>query len=175
MVLFYFIAENYHEYFTTPYFIFARDTLSYLTLLGLHFALCLSPSVIPFSGLERVILVFFMGRVLMESKQFRNVKVDQGRDIVIKKKTGNKYTRCSENEEPGAQIEICGENVEGEEDEQSCSRISRSTMFARKCGKYLRYCGNFFFFLKNFICNTWSASVDKTPGGDSHMKSPGCS
>lgn len=82
----------------------------------------------------------------MESKQFRNVKVDQERGIVIKKKTGNKYTRCSENEEPGAQIEICGENVEGEEDEQSCSRISRSTMFARKCGKYLRYCGNFFFF-----------------------------
>lgn len=145
-MLFYFITENYHEYFTTPYFIFVRDTLSYLALLGLHFALCLSPSVIPFSGLEWVILVFFMGRVLMESKQFRNVKVDQERGIVIKKKTGNKYTRCSENEEPGAQIEICGENVEGEEDEQSCSRISRSTMFARKCGKCLRYCGNFFFF-----------------------------
>jgi len=141
-VLFNFIAESYHEYFTTPYFIFVRDTLSYLTLLGLHITLCLSPSVIPFSGLEWVILVFFMGRILMESKQFQSVKVDQGRGIVIKKRMGNKYTRCSENEEQGAQNEIRGgENGDGEEDEESC-RVSRSTMFARMCGKYLRYCRN---------------------------------
>ena len=142
MVLFNFIPGSYVEYLATPYFIFVRDTLSYLTLLGLHLALCLSPSVIPFSGLEWVILVFFMGRILMESKQFRNVKVDQGRSIVIKKQMGNKYTRCSGNEVQGTENEIRGvENGEGKEDETSC-RVSKSTVFAKMCGKYLRYCRN---------------------------------
>ena len=131
-------------YFTTPYFIFVRDTLSYLTLLGLHFALCLSPSVLPFSGLEWVILVFFVGRILMESKQFRNVKIDRGRGIVTKKQMGNKYTRCSENEEQGAQNEIrSGENGEGEEVDQSYG-VSRSAVLAKMCRKYLRYSRNLY-------------------------------
>ena len=144
MVLFNFIPGSYVEYLATPYFIFVRDTLSYLTLLGLHLALCLSPSVIPFSGLEWVILVFFMGRILLESKQFRNVKVDQGRDIAFKKQMGNKYTRCSGNDEQGAHNEIRGvENGEGEEDEGRC-RVSKCTMCPKMCGKYLRYCRNCF-------------------------------
>ena len=79
-----------------------------------------------------------MGRILMESKQFRNVKIDRARGIASKKQTRNKYTRCSENEEQGAKKELYDEN-EDEEDEQSCG-LSRSTMFAAKCGKYLRYC-----------------------------------
>jgi len=84
----------------------------------------------------------------MESKQFQNVKVDQGRGIVIKKQMGNKYTRCNKNEEQGAQNEIRGgENGEGKEDEERC-RVSRSTMFAKICGKYLRYCGSSFFLKK---------------------------
>lgn len=154
-----FIAESYREYFTTPYFIFVRDTLSYLTLLGLHFALCVSPSGIPFSGLEWVILVFFMGRILMESKQFRDVKILQGRGIVTKKQKGNKYTRCSENEEQGAQNEICGENGEGEEDEQS-NRESRSPVFIKICGKYLRYWRNFFmYFFKSLHVATGGLQV----------------
>ena len=53
----------------TPYFKFVRDTLSYIVLLVLHFALCLSPSTISFSGLEWAILVFFIGRFLVERKQ----------------------------------------------------------------------------------------------------------
>ena len=131
-------------YFTTPYFIFVRDTLSYLTLLGLHFALCLTPSVLPFSGLEWVILVFFVGRILMESKQFRNVKIDRGRGIVTKKQMGNKYTRCSENEEQGAQNEIrSGENGEGEEVDQNYG-VSRSAVLAKMCRKYLRYSRNLY-------------------------------
>ena len=83
-----------------------------------------------------------MGRILMESKQFRNVKVDQGRGIVIKKQMGNNYTRCTGNEEQAAQNEmgVVG-NGEGGEDERSC-RVSKSTMFAKMCGKYLRYCRN---------------------------------
>ena len=79
-----------------------------------------------------------MGRILMESKRFRNVKVNQGRGIVIKKQMGNKYTRCSENEEQGTQNEIRGvERGECGEDKGSC-RVSKSTMLAKMCGKYLR-------------------------------------
>ncbi|KAJ7393957.1 hypothetical protein OS493_003626 [Desmophyllum pertusum] len=112
--------ENYLEYFTTPYFIFVRDTLSYLTLLGLHFALCLAPSSIPFSGLEWAILVFFMGRILMESKQFLNAKIQKEEETVTKKQRGLKYKMCGH----GA-----GDNEKKVE--------SRSTIFAKKCGKYL--------------------------------------
>lgn len=68
--MFIFFTEKYLDYFTTPYFIFFRDTLSYLTLLGLHFAICLSPSTLALSRLEWVILVFFLGRVVTEFDQF---------------------------------------------------------------------------------------------------------
>ncbi|CAH3162463.1 unnamed protein product [Pocillopora meandrina] len=68
------IQEKYKDYFTTPYFIFFRDTLSYLTLLGLHFAICLFPSSVAFSQLEWAILVFFLGRVVMEVDQFISAK-----------------------------------------------------------------------------------------------------
>ena len=77
-----------------------------------------------------------MGRILMESKQFRDVKVDKGRGIVIKTQMRNKYTRCSGNEEQGAHDVMGGvESGEGEEDEGSW-RVSKM------CGKYLRYCRN---------------------------------
>ena len=62
-------AEKYFEYFGAPYFIFVRDMLSYLVLLGLHLAICLEPSQLPFSGLEWAILVFLLGRLMMELKQ----------------------------------------------------------------------------------------------------------
>ena len=81
-----------------------------------------------------------MGRILMESKQFRNVKVDQGRGIVIKKQNGNKYTRCSGNEEQGAQNEIRGVENGGNGEDEGSFRVSKSTMLAKMCGKYLRYC-----------------------------------
>ncbi|XP_078356168.1 uncharacterized protein LOC144640972 isoform X2 [Oculina patagonica] len=115
--------ESYLEYFTTPYFIFVRDTLSYLTLLGLHFALCLAPSSIPFSGLEWVILVFFMGRILMESKQFLNVK------------TQNAHLR-REDIDANKQIGYDPKKGGGNEDNQN-NQVSRSTLFLKKCGKYL--------------------------------------
>ena len=76
----YFIStETYQEYFTTPYFLFIRDTLSYLALLGLHLSICLSPTSIEFSRLEWAILIFFMGRIVMEIKQFCVIKVKGGR------------------------------------------------------------------------------------------------
>lgn len=59
----------YLRFLTTPYFIFVRDSLSYLTLLVLHYALCLAPSSVALTGLEWSIFVFFMGRFLVEYRQ----------------------------------------------------------------------------------------------------------
>jgi len=42
-----------------------------VALLGLHYAFCLSPSSLAFSGLEWSILIFFMGRSLVEFEQIR--------------------------------------------------------------------------------------------------------
>ena len=67
----------YLEYFTTPYFVFVRDILSYLALLGLHFVMCITPSRIPFSEVEWIIFAFFMGRILMESRQLVQAKISQ--------------------------------------------------------------------------------------------------
>ncbi|KAJ7379864.1 hypothetical protein OS493_012617 [Desmophyllum pertusum] len=60
-------------YLETPYFKFVRDTLSYILHVVLHYALCLSPSTIAFSGLEWAILVFFIGRCLVECKQIWDI------------------------------------------------------------------------------------------------------
>ena len=67
------LHEDYKEYFTIPYFIFIRDTLSYLALLALHFAICIEPSQLSFSGLEWAILVFIFGRLLVEIKQIADL------------------------------------------------------------------------------------------------------
>jgi len=58
-----------------PYFIFVRDTLSYLALLSLHLFICLAPSTIPFSGVEWAIFLFFLGRIAMEGKQLIRANV----------------------------------------------------------------------------------------------------
>lgn len=88
----------------TPYFIFVRDSLSYLTLLGLHFFMCLSPSRIRFSGVEWAIFVFFLGRVVMEAKQLTGAKVRSRKKGSRKLRVGgSKYTSCKdieENDEP---------------------------------------------------------------------------
>ena len=67
------VPEIYLISLETPYFTFVRDTLSYIVLLLLHYALCLSPTTVPFSGLEWVILIFFTGRYLVERKQIGDV------------------------------------------------------------------------------------------------------
>ncbi|XP_078372504.1 uncharacterized protein LOC144656151 isoform X2 [Oculina patagonica] len=89
------LYESYLEYFTTPYFVFLRDTLSYLALLALHFAFCLETSSIPFSGLEWAIFVFFLGRILME---FQQLLGGQTRETGTKQK-GTNYKHCAESEE----------------------------------------------------------------------------
>ena len=72
-----FVLDRYYNYFTTPYFIFLRDAVSYLLLLGLHIIICLSPATVPFSALEWAILVFFIGRFLSEFKQYSNRAVSR--------------------------------------------------------------------------------------------------
>ncbi|KAJ7379859.1 hypothetical protein OS493_012611 [Desmophyllum pertusum] len=67
------VVKMYLIYVETPYFKFVRDTLSYIVLVVLHYALCLSPSTIAFSGLEWAILVFFIGRYLVERKQIWDI------------------------------------------------------------------------------------------------------
>ena len=118
-VWFFFIA-SYLEYFTTPYFVFIRDTLSYLALLGLHFALCLETSTISFSSLEWAILVFFLGRILMESRQFVDIKVQR------KKRLGTKSFR-------GSKYEICDENGD-----DKIKGPKTPAVFLQMCNKYLR-------------------------------------
>ena len=66
--------DKYKEFFKIPYFIFVRDTLSYLALLAMHLAICVQPSQVSFSGLEWVILVFFLGRLLNEVKQIIDMR-----------------------------------------------------------------------------------------------------
>lgn len=65
------LTAYYLKYLKTPYFIFVRDALSYLALVLLHYAFCLAPSSLAFSGLEWSILIFFMGRFLVEYGQIR--------------------------------------------------------------------------------------------------------
>jgi hypothetical protein len=76
-------TDQYVKYFTSPYFIFARDTISYLVLLGLHFAICLQPSTIHFTFTEWAIMFFFLGRLLME--------VDQAMSSGDEKNNGKSY------------------------------------------------------------------------------------
>ena len=120
LVLFCFSVVSYLEYFTTPYFVFIRDTLSYLALLGLHFALCLETSTISFSSLEWAILVFFLGRILMESRQLVDVKVQR------KKRLGTKSFR-------GSKYEICDGNGD-----DKIKSPKTPAVFLQKCNKYLR-------------------------------------
>ena len=67
------VPEIYLISLETPYFKFVRDSLSYIVLLVLHYALCLSPTTVTFNGLEWVILIFFIGRYLVEHKQIGDV------------------------------------------------------------------------------------------------------
>lgn len=77
------LYQRYKEFFILPYFIFVRDTLSYLALLGLHLALCVEPSQLEFSVLEWTILVFLFGRLLVEIKQVGHLMRGKARKIKL--------------------------------------------------------------------------------------------
>ena len=73
------------KYLKVPFWKFVFDTISYITLVCLHLAICVAPSTLEVSVVEWVILVFFVGRALAESKQLaaiakrRRHKVGDGR------------------------------------------------------------------------------------------------
>ena len=69
------------DYFTTPYFLFFRDTLSSVLLLGLLFAICLMPSTVTICDLEWVVLLFILGRIVTEVGQVM-VVVKAGRRAI---------------------------------------------------------------------------------------------
>lgn len=127
--MFIFFTEKYLDYFTTPYFIFFRDTLSYLTLLGLHFAICLSPSTLAFSRLEWVILVFFLGRVVTEFDQFMG---------------GEKASR---ERRQTCQISLHGSNYQvcSPVDQQSAATSSDENAGLKRFANYFRYVGSVWF------------------------------
>ena len=136
-------AESYREYFTTPYFVFIRDTLSYLALLGLHFALCLETSSIPFTGLEWMILVFFLGRILMESRQFLGVKEHQMcTPVTAKKSKGSKWQEKTKGKNRTGFTQICGEEEEEEKTEEGKNEKeatpTKVDIILHRCNKYFR-------------------------------------
>ena len=136
-------AESYQEYFTTPYFVFIRDTLSYLALLGLHFALCLETSSIPFSGLEWTIMVFFLGRILMESRQFLGVKEHQMcTPVTAKKSKGSKREEKTKEKNRTGFTQICGEEEEEEKKEEGKNEKeatpTKVDIILHRCNKYFR-------------------------------------
>ena len=123
-----FILDKYLDYFTTPYFIFLRDTLSYLLLLGLHVAICLSSTTVPFSAIEWVTLVFFIGRFLSEFKQYANraaSKNPKKRQFCFKKHRSYDYQQSENNQEDNMDLPTEVEDF-------------RSRMVFSAVGKYFR-------------------------------------
>lgn len=113
---------SYQKYFTTPYFIFVRDTVSLLAHLALHYAVCLAPSSIPFSVLEWAIWLFYMGRIAMESKQFSDIKVQRIAEVEVPTL-----------EEPVDYIEVTCEP------QDSGIHAWKRSSIGKKFMKYLRY------------------------------------
>ena len=105
------VLEKYLDFFTTPYFVFVRDTLSYLFLLGLHMSICLSPATISFSATEWVILVFFIGRFLSEIKQYNaRVALKRGRKYSIKQRRYDYHQQSSDSQDENIELVV---EVEG--------------------------------------------------------------
>ncbi|CAH3122215.1 unnamed protein product [Pocillopora meandrina] len=146
------IYEKYKDYFTTPYFIFFRDTLSYLILLVLHFAICLSPSTIAFSRLEWAILVFFLGRVLMEVDQF-----------ISPKKADMKACKLCRRNRDGSSYQVCSQ-----EGQQETNEAEEDNILRKKLSNYFSDRWNVLdfiilvFYLITFILRiiTWVNSTD---------------
>ncbi|XP_068762523.1 uncharacterized protein [Montipora capricornis] len=74
----------YKDYFTIPYFVFIRDMTSYLALLALHIAICLESSQLRVSDLEWAILVFLLGRLLVETKQIADIARSKDKKMRLK-------------------------------------------------------------------------------------------
>jgi len=112
------------DYFTTPYFLFFRETLSSVVLLGLLFVICLMPSTLTISELECVILLFFLGRVVLE--------VDK---VMVAVKAGRRATRRR------SRLLLSATHEEGLYIKQDADS-SGQTVLLRKFANYLSDCWN---------------------------------
>ncbi|KAL9952839.1 hypothetical protein ACROYT_G040152 [Oculina patagonica] len=83
-----FTVKTLCQIYSTPYAKYIRDAVSYIVLVVLHYALCLSPSTIEFSRFEWVILIFFVGRYLVECQQIRDIlqRIKKRKDIGVQSK-----------------------------------------------------------------------------------------
>lgn len=112
---------------------FLRDTLSYLLLLGLHLAICLSPATVAFSALEWGILIFFIGRFLSEFKQYANRAATNNakrRQCCFKERRSYHYQQYSQNTR--------GDNVDDSIDLPIQVEDFRSRMVFSTIGNYFR-------------------------------------
>lgn len=67
-----------------PYFIFVRETISYMTLLVLHFAICLERTEVSPSSVEGFIYVYLLGRLFAEIKQILDMMRSEDRTMKLK-------------------------------------------------------------------------------------------
>ena len=111
--LFFLFTDLYLDYFTTPCFVFVRDTLSYITILVLHFVFCQSPPTIVFSSLEWVIFILFLGRILIEVDQFMGAKTTDRKAAKQRLHQGSSYVNVvfSPHDESRAVMKKSEENV----------------------------------------------------------------
>ena len=70
-------------------------------------------------------MVFFMGRILMEVKQFSGIKVQQNKGIETKTLNGSKYWSCTELQVENVELQRRG-NVK-----------TKTAVFLKKVTKYL--------------------------------------
>lgn len=77
-------SSLYRRYFTIPYFIFVRQTISYMTLLAFHFAICLERTEVSPSIVEGFIYVYLLGRLLAEIQQILDMMRSEDRKMKLK-------------------------------------------------------------------------------------------
>lgn len=79
------LTQIYRRYFTIPYFISVRDTVSYMTLLAWHFAICVRPTEETPSSLEYVIFIYLIGRLLVEFKECKGMLTSEDRKMKLRR------------------------------------------------------------------------------------------
>ena len=69
--LFFFLADKYLSYLTTPFVIFLKDKLSQFVFIVLHLRISVLPSSVSAKTEEYLILIFYVGSLLTEFQQYR--------------------------------------------------------------------------------------------------------
>lgn len=69
--LFFFLADKYLSYLTTPFVIFLKDKLSQFVFIVLHLRISVLPASVSAKTEEYLILIFYVGSLLTEVQQYR--------------------------------------------------------------------------------------------------------